>query len=124
MTGTDMRQASSRKWACIASGSMAGWLVFLFSLFLTVIAFSSLLSGFGVTVLKGDGLFFAEVIAAGALSLLAAVYVGMKFSKWLRNRGIVAVYMCLGVLFVLSVLSFPQTFSFVAEESTQQVIIE
>jgi chromate transport protein ChrA len=118
-----MRSAGGRmapRWASLMSGALIGWLVFLFSSFLLIIAASAAIYKLGMTVRFGSFFFVVEVLIAMILSFLLGFPLGKKAYRWLEHKNASSVYLLLSLLVLLSLLSFPLPFKFMAVQDLSQ----
>lgn len=113
---------ASPYWANLSAGILAGWLVFLFSVFLILIGASVLISSFGIKIIFGSTFFVVEAVIAGAISLSAAIFIGKRIYSWASRKSATNVYVLLSVLITVTLLSFPWTFMFKSVQDLPQQI--
>jgi len=106
----------------MASSILAGWNVFLLCLFLLVILFSIVISGFGGSVKFGSIAFYAEVTIAGLISAFAGYVLGKKIYRLLQRLSNVYRYIALVTLALITILMFPSTFNFnISQDTTSNI---
>ena len=93
---------------------LVGWLIFLFSAFLLFIGLSNLARHVGLAVYVGSTAFVVEVMVIIVLAALLAVVVARRGLNWASKSKASTVYAMTSVLLVLTILSFPRMFTFVA----------
>lgn len=106
-------------WVSQIFGVLSGWLVFLFAMFLILIACSVALRSVGIVVKAGDAIFFVETIVAAVVSGLMAIRTGRVASTWLKSQSAFANYLWLGVAIFLVLFSFPSILSFSSMQDMQ-----
>ncbi|ULA61802.1 MAG: membrane protein of unknown function [Nitrospira sp.] len=99
-------------WAPVMFGWLCGWHVFLFGTFLIIIGCSASLYRFGENVKVGSLLFYAEVLVASILSGWTGIVLGKIATRWLSQQTAMLNYVCLAVAIILTVISFPNIYSF------------
>jgi hypothetical protein len=103
----------------VVFGLLAGWLVFLFAGFLILIGISALLGRMGIIVPVMSGLFIGELLGTIALSLLIGAIIGRTAYAWVAKQKPLIGYISLGIIIILTILSFPSLFNFVAIPDVQ-----
>lgn len=104
-------------WVSHLFGVLSDWLIFLFAMFFTLIASSVALKNFDIAVKVGDAMFFVEIIAAAVVSVFLAGIVGRIATNWLKDQSAFANYLWLGVVILLTLLSFPAVVNFSTVQS-------
>lgn len=102
-------------WICQFTGILSGWVTFLFILLIVFIGISSVLSKLGMNVGIGSGSFWIGLALAGTIGCLGGIYIGRKFSRWICNKNVAVAYLCLTLLVIFAILSFPAPFGFVMQ---------
>lgn len=100
-------------WVFQIAGALSGWLIFLFNLFLILIGISAILSRWEVKVELGSGLFFMELAFAVTVAFVCGIYIGRKTTRWISKKNTTFAYLCLTLLVLVTLLSFPAPFGFV-----------
>jgi hypothetical protein len=112
MNGNDARQ-DSPVWACNIAGGLVAWVILVFVAMFSLIGMSAFASSQGKIVPLGSALFYAEVFVAISLAGIASYFASTAAYRWLSRQRSMFVYVFVGVLFLVTVISFPMPFAFV-----------